>query len=159
MIHFNTIHGHASDINRSRTYRTWEAMKQRCTNPNHMAYSLYGGRGISFDPSWNSFISFLSDMGERPIGKTLDRIDNSKGYFKENCRWATNKEQQTNLSVKTTPHKDSKSGVVGVCFSTKDKCWLAYGRRNGKTKSLYRGASFTDACNLRQQWEQSYRSI
>ncbi len=72
-------------------------MIDRCSNDSHVAYKHYGGRGISVTKPWrDSFESFLNDMGERPIGRTLDRIDNRFGYFLSNCRWATPKEQANN---------------------------------------------------------------
>lgn len=71
-------------------------MKARCLNQNHVAYSRYGGRGIIVCNRWLEYNNFLEDMGERPLGKTIDRIDRDKGYCKENCRWATEKEQSEN---------------------------------------------------------------
>lgn len=78
------------------TYYSWRNLRNRCNYKKAWNYSRYGGSGISYDPSWDSYDKFLSDMGERPEGTTLDRIDNDKGYFKENCRWATCKQQQSN---------------------------------------------------------------
>lgn len=81
-------------LSTSPTYRTWSAMIQRCYDSGVAHYQRYGARGIEVCDEWrNSFESFLSDMGERPEGLTLDRIDSSKGYTPQNCRWATPKEQ------------------------------------------------------------------
>ena len=78
------------------TYRAWIAMRLRCNNKNSQPYENYGGRGISVCERWDNFDNFLEDMGENLNGLTLDRIDNSLGYFKENCRWATYTEQNRN---------------------------------------------------------------
>jgi hypothetical protein len=66
-------------------------MKQRCENPSDARYEDYGGRGIAVCPSWQSFAEFYSDMGEPPNGFVLDRLDNEKGYCRENCKWVTAK--------------------------------------------------------------------
>lgn len=87
-------HGHAR--RRSATYMTWDSMVQRTTNPRNPNWPYYGGRGITLCVRWRSFELFLADMGERPAGLTLDRIDNDRGYEPENCRWATKSEQQLN---------------------------------------------------------------
>ena len=78
------------------TYQSWRSLRNRCNNKNTWNYARYGGAGIKYDPAWNSYEAFLEDMGERPEGMTLDRIDNSKNYCKDNCRWATAAEQQAN---------------------------------------------------------------
>jgi hypothetical protein len=71
-------------------------MKQRCTNPKSPSYKNYGGRGIAVCARWVTFVNFLEDMGERPEGLQLDRIDNDGDYTPENCRWVTREEQRTN---------------------------------------------------------------
>lgn len=77
-------------------YGLWCAMKRRCENKNVAAYKDYGGRGIRVCERWQAFENFFADMGHKPEGKSLDRIDNSKGYCKENCKWSTAKEQKRN---------------------------------------------------------------
>lgn len=89
-------HGHNTDGKRTPTNQCWHAMIQRCTNPNTKQWADYGGRGIGFCDEWKDFRNFLRDMGEMPKGLTLDRIDNDKGYSKENCRWATRAQQRAN---------------------------------------------------------------
>ncbi len=80
----------------SRVYRLWDAMVQRCTNPNTRAYADYGLRGITVHNDWLRFEQFYADMGDPPAGLTLERKDNEDGYSKGNCVWATRAAQQRN---------------------------------------------------------------
>ena len=84
---------------KTRAHSTWTAIHQRCNNPSNKYYAYYGGRGITVCPEWDTFEQFLADMGEAPEGLTLDRRDNDKGYSKDNCRWATKKQQVRNRRV------------------------------------------------------------
>ena len=79
------------------TYVSWRRMKDRCLNKNHMYYHLYGGQGVTIAQKWMDFEGFLEDMGKRPAGGySLDRIDNNRGYYKENCRWIPRRDQPKN---------------------------------------------------------------
>ena len=118
----NVIHGHNRVGKRTKTYRTWDSMIQRCTNPNTKKYDAYGGSGITVCNRWREFSNFLEDMGEKPEGMTLDRMDPDKGYYKENCRWATYSQQSQHLSIS----KLNTSGTKGVCKTSDGKKWRAY---------------------------------
>lgn len=87
----------------SPTYVTWRSMIQRCTNPEMDGFRCYGAKGVMVCDRWaapggEGFRAFLEDMGERPVGKTLDRIDNGLGYEPTNCRWSTLQGQALNKS-------------------------------------------------------------
>lgn len=84
------------DMSNESIYIIWRGLLARCNNPNNTRYQYYGGRGITTDPSWDRFEQFYADMGDRPEGLEIDRIDNSKGYSKDNCRWVTHKENMNN---------------------------------------------------------------
>jgi len=93
--------------NRSRTARSWEAMLSRCFRKKDKSYHRYGGRGITVCDEWRSFEKFYRDMGERPEGKTLDRINNDGNYELKNCKWSTPKEQSANRS-NSSPRLEQK---------------------------------------------------
>ena len=102
---FGVVHGM---INHSAC-NTWKSMMARCYNENHMYYSYYGGKGITVCDEWHDFDTFCKDMGERPEGCSLDRIDGGLGYSLSNCRWATAKEQANNRSNNTIIEAFGKS--------------------------------------------------
>jgi hypothetical protein len=90
-------HGFSVHSNRHPIYQAWADMKKRCLNPNHKSYTDYGGRGILIQLSWIRFEGFLKDMGSSWVrGLTLERVDNSLTYCKENCVWASRKAQANN---------------------------------------------------------------
>jgi len=80
-------------------YKSWEHMRGRCRNPKHASYSEYGERGITVCERWDDFDNFLDDMGERPPGMQVDRIDVDGNYEPKNCRWATKWQQDINRRV------------------------------------------------------------
>ncbi len=91
----------------SPTYSSWNNMIQRCTNPKYTYYEYYGGRGITVCNRWLDFRNFLEDMGNKPEGLTLDRVDVDGNYELSNCRWATRKEQAQN-------RRNNKLKLIGV---------------------------------------------
>lgn len=92
----NFKHGFASRAGTSSEYKIWQGILKRCRNAKCNNWKYYGGRGIEVCERWKSFNNFLSDMGKRPSGKSLDRIDANGNYEPSNCRWATAKEQTDN---------------------------------------------------------------
>jgi hypothetical protein len=91
------LHGHNRRSGPTPEYRSWQSMIARITDPLHHSFKNYGGRGITLDQRWRTFVNFLSDMGPRPsLLHTLERKNNDLGYTAENCVWATKSQQSRN---------------------------------------------------------------
>lgn len=125
--------GQRHGMSHTPTYKTWEMMMQRCTNPKFDSYSNYGGRGIEVCERWKDFRLFYKDMGDRPKGKTLDRKDNDGGYSPENCKWSTQSEQLRNTRLRS----DNTSGHKGVYWHKTSEKWMA--ELTLENKSIYLG--------------------
>ena len=137
------------------TYQIWEAMLQRCNNPNASNYNSYGGRGIKVCESWvgeHGFINFLNDVGERPNSFSLDRIDVNGHYKKANCRWADASLQGFNTRISS----NNTSGRTGVSWDKGKSKWAAYIMKDRKKINLGRYLNLTDAVNAREQGELKY---
>jgi hypothetical protein len=136
---------------REPTYMSWTCMKQRCYNKKHVAYNRYGGKGIMVCERWFSFLNFLEDMGTRPLGKQLDRIDNNKDYCKDNCKWSTPKEQANNRS---------NNKLIEYCGIKKSLSqWANYFKINPFTlkSRLNLGYTFKEALTFEKgKWRRKY---
>ena len=117
-------------------YPTWAAMINRCNNPATKSYKNYGGRGLTVCPEWSDVSVFISDMGDRPYGMSLDRRDNNLGYSPENCRWATPSEQNMNRRV---------SYFDGIRFN--GRAWVAMIQRDNVNRHLGTFATKLEAAN------------
>ncbi len=126
------------------TYKIWAGMIKRCVNEKTKAYPRYGGRGISVHPPWrDSFEAFLADMGERPAGLSLDRVDNDGNYEPGNCRWTTMKQQNRNrnnnrmLTVFGETHPMATwSEELGIPYS-RIQSWLDIGNLEELVINIY----------------------
>jgi len=111
-----TKHGHTKNGKITGKYRSWQDMKKRCTNPNHKRYKDYGGRGIKVCERWLKFENFDEDMSGWKPRLTIERINNNKGYYKENCRWVTPKQQARNRRNSLyVPYKGKQRLLIELC--------------------------------------------
>lgn len=132
----------------TRVYNIWKGIRDRCLNPKDTAFKYYGGRGITVCAEWSDFSVFYEDMGE-DNGLTIDRIDNEKGYSKDNCRWATRAEQSRNRRAM------NKFGIHGV---RQRKTQNYHASIYANNKMIYLGTfnNFFDACCARKSAEITY---
>jgi hypothetical protein len=137
-----TTHG----MSKTKEHRTWNHIKQRCQNPNAVGYERYGGAGIEVCKEWSdSFEQFFADMGKAPSDKhTIERVDNSRGYSPDNCRWATRLEQMQNVSTNRN-----------ITFNGKTMSVAAWAREIGVSESclynrLHIGMSIDKALTKKQ---------
>ncbi len=107
-------HGQTKGKKKSKIYRIWVSMIQRCTNPNDKGYEDYGGREITVCKRWLKFENFLEDMGEAPEGHQIDRENNDKGYYKKNCRWVTKQTQMRNKRDNNLIIYDGKNQCIAA---------------------------------------------
>jgi len=98
-------------MSKTRTYRIWKNMKQRCLNENCPHFPAYGGRGIGIQPDWLGFAGFYADVLDAPDGLSIDRIDNDAGYGPRNWRWATPAMQAANRRPKSKTKRAAPSGT------------------------------------------------
>lgn len=137
-------------------FTAWKNMKRRCMDKNIQAYKNYGGRGIKVTGRWigrSGFANFFEDMGLRPSTKhSLDRIDNNKGYYKENCRWTTRRVQNINQRIKS----NSTTGITGVNFHKPSGKWRAVIGVDGHKIALGAYTNIQDAVDARKLAEEKY---
>lgn len=134
----------------SAIYKRWAAMKYRCKD---LGDPVYGGKGITYTPEWETFDRFYVDMNEGfKENLELDRIDVTKGYYKENCRWVTHSENNYNKNIQS----NNTSGKTGVCWKPKNNKWLAYITINRKQKNLGLFENLSDAIAARVDAELKY---
>lgn len=151
-----TTHGYSQDTKGLgyRTFTAWRSMKARCRNTRNKSFAQYGGRGITVCDRWyQSFESFLEDMGVKPEGTSLGRIDNNGNYCKENCRWESFKEQARN-----------RRGNTVITFRGEGKTLQEWSEivgigRDAIAHRLRAGWSVEDALTLRPRTQKNSRSL
>lgn len=127
------VHG---ETHKTKEYECWRHLRQRCNNTRNSAYKYYGGRGIKVCDRWNDFRNFLTDMGRKPAGMTIDRIDINGNYEPSNCRWADNKTQQRNKRIHKRTLKGIRVTMTEVAEELGVNKSMIYNRVYGKWMSL-----------------------
>lgn len=147
---FDGIRGRTHGLAGRSEYSNWSSMKARCYNAKSQYYYLYGGRGIKVCDRWvNSFGNFLEDMGDKPEGMSLDRINPDGDYTPDNCRWVDNKTQAFNKRRIDT----NTSGRTGVYFHKEQKCYHVSINIDYKQTHLGSFKTFEEAVKVREQAE------
>jgi hypothetical protein len=148
LIKRNTKHGMCG----TPIHNVWKAIIQRCENNKNKQYCLYGARGINVCVVWHEFDNFYKDMGECPLGLTIERVDNNKGYYKENCEWATYIAQARNRRTR----RDSKSGITGIYWNKRDRKYQVEISANGKRNYIGCFMNLDEVKIAREQAERQY---
>lgn len=143
-------------MTKSPEYKSWQSMKSRCLNPKATGYEYWGGRGIKICDRWlNSFENFLADMGKRPEGATLNRIDNDGNYEPQNCKWSFISEQQLNKRIQ----KNNRSGYKHIHYidsEQRKKKWVVSISYNGKQHNIGRYTTLDEAIIARDTFYNKY---
>lgn len=147
-----TKHGHTVGKKNTSTYMIWSNMLKRCRNPNSKYYHNYGGRGITVCDRWLKFENFLADMGERPANLSLEREDNEKGYTPDNCKWATQAEQNGNRRRNVYVVIDGER----LCFAQAARKWQ-FGMTNVRRLAKDENLTLQQATGrvLEKRWQRS----
>lgn len=131
-----TTHG----ITNTDIFRIWQGIRTRCENPRSKSFRRYGGRGIRLCEQWHDVTAFAADMGERPPGMSVERIDNDGNYSPENCRWATRREQQNNIRTNTKlTYRGARRTVAEWSRELEIPAYLIYARykRGWRTDEIF----------------------
>jgi hypothetical protein len=146
------IHGHARHGQESPTWVSWQAMLARCRYPHRDTDAKYVTRGITVCERWRDFGAFLSDMGERPAGATLDRIDNDGNYEPGNCRWATPTEQARNRrNARLTFETATEVAVAMLRGGSAREIATQHGTSESLPREIIRGRTWKDALALAKE--------
>jgi hypothetical protein len=133
-------------------YSIWSGIRSRCNNEKNTSFKYYGARGINICGRWDSFELFAKDMGKRPQGATIDRINNDGNYEPLNCRWATSKVQCKNKGVSS----DNKSGFTGIKWVDDSGLWRVSIGHNCENISIGTTREFDIAVRMRWEAEKYY---